>query len=102
MIKSQYQEMLDVIKKDQYAMISLSFVCNDTGEQTVNYQNPNEYRYDEQHVILSSLLSLLGLLVVKLTFVYHGDDYHKIRYFFISKDEEKLIEPLEKELALRR
>lgn len=103
MIKSQYQEMLEIINNDKYAMISFDTVCDDVGTQTVNSNAiDSRFQYDEKEIVLNSLVSLLGLIVVKMTFSYHGDDYKKVRYFFITKEEKPLLEKLTKILDERR
>lgn len=83
-IKTQVAEILDFVKQKDPHHKYIEVVCNNIG---VHSFDDDERSLNETDIVLSSLLNLLGLVAVKVTFGWHGDNYKKVQFFFVTQQE---------------
>lgn len=85
MITSQINELKQFLSKNNFHFASFEKVSSSS--ETFSLDSKSKKTFNESEVILNCLIDALGLCVVKISLGCHGDDYTKVKYFFISQNE---------------
>ena len=85
MITSQIKELNQFLSKNNFHFASFEKVSSRS--ETFSLDSKSRKTFNEVEVVLNSLIDALGLCVVKVSLSCHGDEYTKIKYFFISQNE---------------